>query len=166
MVSCGHATTPHHLDGPAAVDSAEISVGQAVLGEEEDAMDHGSCAAEIEADSLPEPPSMADLPDLGLFCAASDLSSADTDVERAMRELAAKVEIVRDLASKSDNPEQVMRQVLELKDATKLINQEDFQKKLDGLLQEMAEAEGLPGDARQANGKSVIPSSKKPLSMY
>ena len=109
---------------------------------------------------------MADLPDLGLFCAASDLSSADTDVERAMRELAAKIEIVRDLATKAHNPEQIMRQVLELRDATQLIKQQDFQKKLDLLLQEMAEAEGLPIDARQANGKYVIHTSKKPLSMY
>ena len=103
--------TPSHLDGPATDNSAEISVGQAVLGEDEDAAEQSSCAAEGHAGAMPEPASMADLPDLGLFCAASDLSSADTDVERVMRELAAKVEIVRDLASRSDNPGQVMEQV-------------------------------------------------------
>ena len=56
--------------------------------------------------------------------------------------------------------------MLDLKDATQLIGHEEFQKKLDNLLKSMAEAEGLPFDARQANGKYVIHTSKKPLSMY
>ncbi len=106
-----------------------------------------------------------DVAELGLFCMDTDLTSADLDVERTLKEFSAKLEMLYDTrAQDTEHAAKVRMQCAEdIHSLAKALGGSKFQAKIDELVSQIDEAEGK---GKWVKGKWVKPTGKKPLSMY
>ena len=151
------AAIPAKLSGPADLPEEtgpEISVGEADVQDPAE-LEHGICDGEAEQEIGP-----------GFHCAAADVSSADLDVERCCKELAAKVLLL--MQRKSSRTGDTAAEVEDLKTLAASLSQAELQHKLSSLVAAMDEAEGRaeadsePGLRRV----QIVYTGTTPLSMY
>ena len=165
-VAADHAV-PSHLDGPASLDAREIKVGESVVEADGDSSPEDTAAP--CGGRHPEDPEDEEFSTIGLHCMASDLTSADLDVERTTKEFGAKIELLfKATDTDKDVPGNVCkREVSEsLRSLAATMGSDKFNGKFDAIVRVMDEAEGKPGVAENQKGKWVIPTGSMPLSMY
>ena len=85
--------------------------------------------AEPNADNHP--------PEVPLQCTAADLTTMDLNLDRAMREFAAKLEILMSKCRKAELHEDSLGHLSSLKDVARELGSQEFQKRIDGLCQQM-----------------------------
>ena len=160
---------PFRLDGPADGEEAEIRVGEGVLEENGAPVD---AEMESEEKAVDEEELPNDLPDIGLHCAASGLSSADLDTTRAAQEFAAKLELLMQQINGGSSAGTIQGEVQSMIELARTLGTDEYLKKMDELIRSMDHAEGKPESrstelhARKDDGAYILYTGRRPLSMY
>ena len=87
---------PLRLDGPASFDEPEVAPVKESVGDDEGDNEPETHSSTSASEQQCAAPVEGDVAELGLFCMASDVTNADLDVERALKEFSAKLEMLYD----------------------------------------------------------------------
>ena len=129
---------------------------------------HEMCfASEAQRDQA-EPHADDHPPEVPLQCTAADLTTMDLNLDRAMREFAAKLEILMSKCRTAELDEDSLGHISSLKDVARELGSQEFQKRVDNLCQqmEMAVQDNRMRSKTTDAGAWVIHTGKEPLSMY
>ena len=157
------------MDGPATFDAPDIVCEEAVLNEEHHIQELGNAdmkTANPTARAALDPDSEI-FNELNLHITADNTNASDLDMDRAVKELAFKIEALEQQLQKDAFADDTYTRLYDIQTALKHVTSEDFQSRFQTLCQQIAEAESdhpLPAGA-QAPGFKVH-TARKPLSMY